>query len=87
MMMKSKVGIICIATVATLAVGSPGFAQSFSASPFGTGNVLPFAYRSVTSQKDKIGVQQSDRYGYAMVQQTGRTHERSRAAGSPKHRR
>ena len=46
MMMKSKVGIICIAAVATLAVGSPVFAQSFSASPFGTGNVLPSHYEN-----------------------------------------
>lgn len=75
MMMKSKVGI-CIAAVVTLAVGSPVFAQSFSASPYGTGNVLPFAYQSVPSQKDKIG--QNDRYGYAMVPQTRRAHEKRR---------
>lgn len=87
MMMKSKVGISCIATVATLLVGSPVFAQSFSASPFGTGNVRPFAYQSVPVQMDKIGVQQSDRYGYAMVQQIGRTHGDSRTTRSPKHRR
>ena len=78
MMRKSKVGIICIAAVATLAVVSPAFAQSFSASPYGSGNVLPFAYQSIASQKDKIGVRQSDRYGYAMVPQTRWAHEKRR---------
>jgi hypothetical protein len=74
MIRKSKVGIICIVAAATLAVGSPVFAQSFSASPYGTGNVLPFAYRSLASQKDNVGLQQDDRYGYAMVPQIRRTH-------------
>jgi hypothetical protein len=76
MLNKSKVCIICIAAAATLAVVSPAFAQSFSASPYGTGNVLPFAYQS--TDPDKIGLRQSDRYGYAMVPQTRRTHRKHR---------
>jgi hypothetical protein len=69
MMKKSKVAIISIAAVVTMAVVSPALAQSFSASPYGTGNVLSFSYRPIAPQKDKIGVRQSDRYGYAMVPQ------------------
>jgi hypothetical protein len=67
---KSKVALISIAAVATVAVVSPAFAQSFSASPYGTGNVLPFTYQPIPSQNEKIGVRQNDRYGYAMVPQT-----------------
>jgi hypothetical protein len=69
MIRKSKVALI-VAAVATVGVVSPAFAQSFSASPYGTGNVLSFAYQPITPPKDKIGVRQSDRYGYAMVLQT-----------------
>lgn len=69
MIRKSKVALISIAAVAMVVV-SPAFAQSFSASPYGTGNVLSFTYQPITPQKDKIGVWQSDRYGYAMVPQT-----------------
>jgi hypothetical protein len=76
MMEKSKVGIICIAAAASLAVVSPAFAQSFSASPYGTGNVLPFAYQSTDS--NKIGSRPSDRYGYAMAPQTRQTHRKHR---------
>ena len=68
MIRKSKVALISIAAVATVAVVSPAFAQSFSASPYGTGNVLPFTYQPITPRK--IRVRQSDRYGYAMVPQT-----------------
>jgi len=67
MIRKSKVALISIAAVATVAVVSPAFAQSFSASPYGTGNVLPFTYQPIAPQKE---VRQSDRYGYAMVPQT-----------------
>ena len=70
MIRKSKVALISIVAVATVAVVSPAFAQSFSASPYGTGNVLSFTYQPIAPQKDKIGVRQSDRYGYAMVPQT-----------------
>lgn len=69
MMRKSRVAVIYIAAVATVAIVSPTFAQSFSASPFGTGNVLPFTYQPIAPQKDKIEVLLSDRYGYAMVPQ------------------
>jgi hypothetical protein len=66
MIRKSKVALISIAAVATVTVVSPTFAQSFSASPHGTGNVLPFTYQPIAPQKE---VQQNDRYGYAMVPQ------------------
>ena len=65
MMRPSKVAVISIAAAATVAVVSPAFAQSFSASPYGTGNVLPFTYQPIAPGKDKV--EQSDRYGYAMV--------------------
>ncbi|HZT27176.1 MAG TPA: hypothetical protein VFA57_15870 [Pseudolabrys sp.] len=32
-------------------LATPALAQSFSVSPFGTGNVLPFAYGPVLSEK------------------------------------
>jgi hypothetical protein len=70
MIRKSKVALISIAAVATAAVVSTAFAQSFSASPYGTGNVLSFTYQPIASQNNKIGVRQRDRYGYAMVPQT-----------------
>jgi hypothetical protein len=70
MMRKSKVAAISVAIVATVAVVSPAFAQSFSASPYGTGNVLPFTYQPTVPRKDKVEVLQGDRYGYAMVPQT-----------------
>ena len=69
MMRKSKAAIISVAAFATVARRIAGVAQSFSASPYGTGNVLLFAYQPIAPQKDKIGVRQSDRYGYAMVPQ------------------
>jgi hypothetical protein len=59
MIRKSKVALISIAAVATVAVVSPAFAQSFSASPYGTGNVLSFTYQPATPQKDKIGVRRA----------------------------
>ena len=52
MIRKSKVALISIAAVATVAVVSPAFAQSFSASPYGTGNVLPFTYQPIAPQKE-----------------------------------
>ena len=56
---QSKVVLISIAAVATVAVVSPAFAQSFSASPYGTGNVLSFTYQPIAPQKNKIGVGQT----------------------------
>jgi hypothetical protein len=57
---KSKVALISIAAVATVAIVSPAFAQLFSASPCGTGNVLSFTYQPITPQKDKIAIWQGD---------------------------
>jgi hypothetical protein len=87
MMMKSKVGISCIATVATLLVGSPVFAQSFSASPLWNRQREAVRLSIGPCADGQNWVQQSDRYGYAMVQQIGRTHGDSRTTRSPKHRR
>ena len=69
MIRKSKVALISIAAVATVAIVSPAFAQSLSASPYGTDNVLSFSYQPITPQKDKIAVRPSDRYGHATVPQ------------------
>jgi hypothetical protein len=60
------------ATLAVLTViAMPAFVQSFSASPFGTGNVLPFAYKPAAPQTEKIAVGQSGLNSFAKVPKSG----------------
>jgi hypothetical protein len=49
------------------AFATPASAQSFSASPYGTGNVLPFAYQPTAPRHDKILVDRSGLNAYAAV--------------------
>jgi hypothetical protein len=61
--MKKFVTAVTVLTV----FATPAFAQSFSASPFGTGNVLPFAYQPVAPQNDKIAAGLNGLHAFAMV--------------------
>jgi hypothetical protein len=56
------------ATLAVLTViATPAFAQSFSASPFGTGNVLAFAYKPTVPRTDKIEAHDRGLNSFAMA--------------------
>jgi hypothetical protein len=57
-----------LTTLAVLTViATPVFAQSFSASPHGTGNVLPFAYQPTAPQNEKVAAGRNGRDSFAMV--------------------
>jgi len=49
------------------AIAQPAFAQSFSASPYGTGNVLPFAYQPAAPQNNKIAAGQSELNAFGLA--------------------
>lgn len=66
--MKKFLGTLAV----LVALATPASAQSFSASPFGTGNVLPFAYQPTAPQRDKIAVDRSGLNAYAAVPGFGR---------------
>jgi hypothetical protein len=46
---------------------TPAFSQSFSASPVGTANSLPFSYGPVPPEKNKIAVREGDLQSYALA--------------------
>lgn len=55
-----------LATIAFVGcIATPAFAQSFSASPYGTGNVLPFAYQPPTPQRGQAAIDRSGLSAYA----------------------
>ncbi len=49
---------------------TPALSQSFSASPVGTGNSLPFSYGPVPSQNDKIADRAGGLQSYALAPRT-----------------
>jgi hypothetical protein len=49
---------------------TPAFSQSFSASPGGTGNSLPFSYGPIAPQNDKVAVRAGGLQSYASAPRT-----------------
>jgi hypothetical protein len=64
--MKKFLTMLAVLTV----TATPAFAQSFSVSPYGTGNVLPFTYQPTVPQNEKIAVGQSGLHSFALVPRT-----------------
>jgi hypothetical protein len=61
-----------LTTLAVLtAIAQPAFAQSFSPSPYGTGNVLPFTYQPAAPQNDRIAAGQGGLDAFAMAPRHG----------------
>jgi hypothetical protein len=58
---------ILTALAVVTGVTTPAFAHSSSASPFGTGNVLPFSYQLAVPQHDKIAAGQSGLNAFALA--------------------
>jgi hypothetical protein len=53
-------------------IAMPAFAQSFSASPYGTDIVLPFAYQPTAPQNRQMAIEQRGLNAYAAVPRIGR---------------
>jgi hypothetical protein len=64
------------------AIAQPAFAQSFSASPFGTGNVLPFTYQPAAPQNDRIAAGQGGLNAFAKVPKSGSAFNSNRPAAT-----
>ena len=58
-----KILLAALAVIGSIA--TPASAQSFSASRYGTGNVLPFAYQPSASQRGQVAVGRSGLNAYA----------------------
>jgi hypothetical protein len=65
-MKKFLIGLAVLTVFAT-----PTLAQSLSASPYGTSNVLPFTYQPTAPQNEKVAVGRSGLGSFAMVPRSG----------------
>jgi hypothetical protein len=58
---------ILTALAALTVIATPTFAQSFSVSPYRTGNVWPFTYQPVAPQNERIATRRNVLQSFAKV--------------------